>query len=378
MKVFFWSLIMTLAVAGTATAQTTRQVRVYIGTYTQPGKSEGIYLFELNPATGKLDAKGLAGAVGNPSFIAVHPGGKFLYAVSETGNFQGKKQGAVSAFAISEDGKLTMINQQGSGGSGPCHISIDPTGRAALVAHYGSAHITSLPIKPDGSLDELASSFQHKGSSVNPGRQKEAHAHSTFIFPTQPTLALACDLGMDKVMLYTLDPASAKLTPFKPEFMTVPPGSGPRHLAFHPNRPVFYVINEMGNTVTTVLFEKQEFFTLQAGVPTLPEADKDVKNTTAEVVVHPSGKFLYGSNRGHDSIAIFKIDDAGQITPAGHVPSGGKSPRNFNIDPTGHWLIAANQNSDSLVVFKIDLQTGQLTQIDQAQCWAPVCVKFVP
>jgi 6-phosphogluconolactonase len=382
MKLILWSLIMMLAVTATASAQNAKPLRVYIGTYTQPGKSEGIYLFELDPATGKLTSKGLAGAVGSPSFIALHPNGKFLYAVSETGNFQGKKQGAVSAFSIAEDGKLTLLNQEGSGGSGPCHISIDPTGKAALVAHYGSAHITSFPIQPDGRLGELVSSFQHKGSSVNPGRQKEAHAHSTFVYPQQPTLAMACDLGMDKVMLYQLDPATAKLTKYDPESFDVPPGSGPRHLSFTPDGKRLFVISEMLCTINSfgIVKDGQQVKTVShygKTVSTLPEGTKVEKGySTAEIVVHPSGKFLYGSNRGHDTIAIFALDD-GKLTPVGHESTQGKSPRNFNITPDGKWLIAANEKSDTLVVFQVDPQTGKLTPTgDPVQCWAPVCVKF--
>jgi 6-phosphogluconolactonase len=189
---------------------------------------------------------------------------------------------------------------------------------------------------------------------------------------------MACDLGMDKIMLYDLDPTTAKLTPHHPEFLQVPPGSGPRHLAFHPGGGYVYVINEMGNTITTFGYEKQAFYTAQDAITTLPASDKSVKNTTAEIVVHPSGEFLYGSNRGHDSIAMFRIDEAGRLSAIGHEPTQGKNPRNFNISPDGQWLIAANQNGDNLVVFKIDQATGKLTPTGEpVQCFSPVCVKFV-
>lgn len=372
MKSFvLWSLIMTLAAVVNA-----QPVRVYVGTYTQPNKSQGIYLFELDPATGKLTEKGLAGAVGNPSFLAVHPNGKYLYAVSEMGNFAGKKQGAVTGFTIQPDGTLEQNSQVGSGGSGPCHITIDPTGKVALVAHYGSAHISSLPIRDDGTVGEVVSSFQHKGSSVNPGRQKEAHAHSTFLDPKNPKLALACDLGLDQVVLYDLDPATATLTP-QNQSVSVPPGSGPRHLAFTPDGRFFFVIQEMLCTIDT--FERRDggFTPGPATVSTLPAGVKVEKGySTAEILVHPGGKFLYGSNRGHDSIAIFAIED-GKLTLVGHESTQGKTPRNFNITPDGQWLIAANQNSDNLVVYKIDQQTGKLTPTgDPVKCFAPVCVKF--
>ncbi len=367
---------MMAAVSSTAVGQSVKPVRVYVGTYTQAEKSKGIYLFELDH-DGKLEPKGLAGEVGNPSFLAIHPNGRYLYAVSETGNFAGKKQGAVSAFRIEADGKLTLINQQGSGGSGPCHISIDPTGKAALVAHYGSAHITSLPIHMDGSLKEVVSSFQHQGSSVNPGRQKEAHAHSTWLFPAQPTLALACDLGMDKVMLYDLDPDTAKLTQHDPKTVDVPPGSGPRHIAFRGDD--FYVINEMLCTIDQYRLDGATFKHVNDTISTLPAGVKVEKNySTAEIVVAPGGKFLYGSNRGHDTIAIFAIGENGKLLLVGHESTKGKTPRNFNITPDGQWLIAANQNSDDLVVFKIDQATGKLTPTgDPVKCFAPVCVKFL-
>jgi 6-phosphogluconolactonase len=376
MKLAVWSLIMMAAVSSSSVAQSLKPVRVYVGTYTQPEKSQGIYLFELGHDW-KLEPKGLAGEVGNPSFLAIHPSGRYVYAVSETGSFQGKKQGAVSAFRIETDGKLTMINQQGSGGSGPCHISIDPTGKAALVAHYGSAHITSLPIAMDGSLKEVVSSFQHQGSSVNPGRQKEAHAHSTWLFPAQPTLALACDLGMDKIMLYDLDPETAKLTEHSPKSVDVPPGSGPRHMAFNGND--FYVINEMLCTIDQYRFDGQTFKHVNETVSTLPAGTKVEKGySTAEIVVHPNGKFVYGSNRGHDTIAIFAIGENGKLSLIGNEPTRGKEPRNFNITPDGRWLAAANQKSDDVVVFKIDEATGKLTVVGEpVKCFAPVCVKFL-
>jgi 6-phosphogluconolactonase len=374
-----WSLIMTFASVASA-----QPVRVYVGTYTQPNKSEGIYLFELDSATGKLTDRGLAGAVGNPSFLAVSPDGKSLYAVSETGNFAGKKQGAVTGFTIEPDGKLTQKSQVGSGGSGPCHISLDAAGENALVAHYGSAHITSFPINADGTLGDVVSSIQHKGSSVNPGRQKEAHAHSAFFYPQQSDLAMACDLGMDKVMLYKLNRVAATITKYSPESFDVPPGSGPRHLTFSPDGKYVFVISEMLCTINTfeIVKDGPDVKTIShvgETVSTLPDGMKVEKGfSTAEILVHPTGKFLYGSNRGHDSIAIFAIED-GKLSLVGHESTKGKTPRNFNITPDGQWLIAANQNSDNLVVFKIDQATGKLTPTGEpVKCFAPVCVKFTP
>jgi 6-phosphogluconolactonase len=353
---------------------------VYFGTYTG-GISKGIYVSRLDSATGKLSAPELAAETRNPSFLAVHPTEKFLYAVGEVSDAQGKRAGAVNAYALdAKTGKLTALNQQTSGGSGPCHVSVDATGLCALVANYGSGSVAALPIRADGSLGEAATTIQHTGASVNPQRQTRPYAH--FIVPSPDNrFALACDLGLDKVLLYQLDPATAKLTPSDPAFGSVPPGSGPRHLAFSPDGKFVHVINEMKLTITTfasnaktaALAERQTVSTLPA------DYSATAKDSGAHILVHPSGKFVYGSNRGHDSIAVFTIAaGTGKLTLVQNESTQGKTPRNFAIDPSGRWLLAENQNSDSVVVFAIDAATGKLKPAGQTiTIGAPVCAVFV-
>jgi len=370
-----------LALGATAlqAADTPEKLWVYIGTYTSGGDSKGIYLMELDTKTGMLTNKGLAAETKDPSFLAIHPSKKYLYAVGEVGEFQGKKTGAVTAFAIDpQTGKLTPLNSQSSGGTGPCHIVVDKEGRCALVANYSGGSVASLPIKSDGQLGEPASVIQHKGSSVNKSRQEAPHAHSINVDPANH-FAFAADLGLDKVLVYKLDPASAKLTPHEPPAALVAPGSGPRHFAFHPSGKYAYVINEMLCTITAFSYdpEKGVLKEIQT-VTTLPHEVKP-GYSTAEVVVHPSGKFVYGSNRGHHSIAVFKVDEAtGKLTPAGHQGKGVKTPRNFNIDPTGQFLLVGNQDGDSVSVFRINQETGALTPAGEPVAVPkPVCVRFL-
>ena len=386
-SVLAWFLAGLLVCGGPAAAQTAdrgqgatgpRELRVYIGTYTR-GQSEGIYLSQLDLATGKLRAAELAAKVANPSFLAIHPGRPLLYAVGELGDFQGKRAGAVSAFSVDPaTGKLTLLNQQSSQGTGPCHLVVDRTGKNVLVANYGGGSIACLPIRRDGRLGEATSSIQHEGSSVDPRRQQGPHAHSMNL-DAAGRFAFAADLGLDKILVYRLDAAKGKLTPNDPPWTRLAPGSGPRHFAFHPSGRYAYVINELNSTVTAFRYDAgQGILRPLQTISTLPEGF-DGSSTTAEVQVHPSGKFLYGSNRGHDSIACFAIDAAtGKLTCVGHEPTQGKSPRNFGIDPTGSYLLAANQGTDNVVVFRIDTETGRLRPTGQSiSVSTPVCVKIV-
>ena len=354
---------------------------VYIGTYTGPkSASKGVYVSKLDLATGALSPPELAAETTSPSFLALHPNRQFLYAVGEVGEFAGKKTGSVSAFAIDADtGKLKPLNSQSSGGTGPCHLTVDETGKAVVVANYGGGSVAALPVGEDGTLKEPTAVIQHQGSSVNPKRQEGPHAHCIKPDPGN-RFVLATDLGLDKVLVYRFDPAKGTLTPHDPPAATLAPGAGPRHFAFHPNGQYVYVINELASTVTAFAYDADRgaLSELQT-VSTLPEGFKG-NTSTAEVQVHPSGKFLYGSNRGHDSIASFRIDEqTGKLTPIGHTPTGGKTPRNFGIDPTGAYLIAANQNTGNLVVFRIDPQGGELKPTGAAiEVGSPVCVKFLP
>ncbi len=351
---------------------------VYVGTYTG-AKSKGIYRSELDPATGKLTTPVLAGESTNPSFLAIHPNRRFLYAVNEVGNFGGKKSGAVSAFAIDpKTGDLSLLNQQPSGGADPCHVIVDKQGKNVLVANYNGGSVSVLPIDADGKLKEATAFIQHQGSSVNKQRQAAPHAHSINLDAAN-RFAFVADLGLDKVMIYKFDAAKGTLTANDPPSASVAPGSGPRHFAFHPSGKFAYVISEMLSTVTPFSYDA-EAGTLKplTSISTLPKDFKGEKST-AEVQVHPSGKFLYGSNRGHNSIAIFAIDEkTGELTLVGHQSEKIKTPRNFAIDPTGTYLLVENQTGDSIVVFRIDQKTGELAPTGTVvEVGSPVCVKMM-
>jgi len=351
---------------------------VYVGTYTWRA-SKGIYLAQLDLATGRLESVELAGELTNPSFLAIHPSRPLVYAVGELGDFAGKKAGAVSALAIDpKSGKLTLLNQQPSGGPGPCHLTVDRTGRCVLVANYSGGSVACLPIGEDGRLGKATSLDQHRGSGPNPKRQDGPHAHSIQLDAAN-RFAFAPDLGLDKVFIYRFDPGRGELTPNDPPFAAVAPGSGPRHFTFHPTGRYAYVINELASTVTAFRYDAERgALATQQTVSTLPEGFQG-SNTTADVHVHPSGKFLYGSNRGHDSIAIFAIEaESGKLRPLGHEPTRGKTPRNFGIDPTGTYLLAANQDTANVVVFRIDAKSGKLQATgNSAKVANPVCIKMI-
>lgn len=352
---------------------------VYIGTYTR-GKSKGIYRFELNSRTGKLTPAGVTSGVENPSFLAIHPNGKYLYSANETARFRGRKTGSVAAFRIDpKTGALAKLNERSSGGGGPCHLVVDPQGKNVLVANYGGGSVAVLPLEKDGRLEKASSFVQHTGSSVNPRRQKGPHAHSINV-DRGNRFAVAADLGLDKLLVYKFDAGKGTLTANEPAFVATAPGAGPRHFAFHPNGQNAYVINELKLTVTAFDYDPQHgTLTPKQTISTLPKGYKGTGLSTAEVQVHPSGKFLYGSNRGHNSIAVFRIDQkSGRLAAVEHQPTGGKTPRNFGIDPSGRFLLAANQSSDSVVVFRIDQTTGALTPTGhKVEVPTPVCVKFL-
>lgn len=354
---------------------------LYVGTYTGgQTPSDGIYLLELDLATGSLTNKGAVAKLKDPSFLAIHPSRKYVYAVNELGQFNGKKGGGVSALEIDPaTGGLKLLNQQSSVGSGPCHLTVDHTGKAVLVANYGSGSIACLPIHEDGSLGEASAFIQHEGKGADPSRQESPHAHSINVDAAN-RFAFAADLGLDKVLVYKFDPDRGSLTPNDPPAAKIAPTSGPRHFAFHPGGKFAYLINEMSNTVTAFDYDASTgTLTEIQTISTLPAGFKG-RSYTAEVQVHPSGKFVYGSNRGHNSIAIFAVDPGtGRLTAAGHEPTQGKNPRNFAIDPTGAYLLAENQDSDSIVVFRIDPATGGLKQVGEPlSVPMPVCIKMMP
>lgn len=357
-------------------APAVEKMTVYIGSYAD-AKADGIHQFTLDMATGALTKAGGTSGVANPSFVAISPDRKHLYAIGEVGSFNGKKGGAVSSFSIDEKtGALTLVNQQTSGGDGPCFITADKTGKCVLVANYGGGSVESIPVT-DGKLGEPGTFVQHKGSSVNKGRQGEPHAHSINVSPDNK-FAFAADLGLDKILVYKLDAEKGTMTPNDPPAAEIPPGSGPRHFAFHPSGKFAYVCGEMTSTVHAMTYDADKgVLKVVQSLSTLPNEVKG--NSTAETQVHPSGKWVYVSNRGHDSVAVFKVDEStGHLTAVGHQSTGGKTPRNFGIDPTGKFLIAANQSSNNVVVFKIDEKTGMPSPAGhEVQVPKPVCVKFL-
>jgi len=350
---------------------------MYVGTYTR-AKSKGIYAWRFHAADGSLQSIGLVAETSNPSFLAVSPNGRFLYAANEDSRYEGQPTGTVSAFAIdAATGNLKALNKVVSKGAGPCHVSLDPNGKFVFVANYNSGSIASFPVHADGSLGEAVGFDQHSGSSVNPQRQRGPHAHSVVASPDGRFL-LSADLGLDEVLVYKMG-ADGALTPNDPPFGKVAPGSGPRHIAFSRDGKFVYVVSEMVPGVTVFRYNaaRGSLESIQA-IPSLPE-DYSGNKSGAEIAVSPNGRFVYSSNRGADSIAAFAIDRSkGTLTAAGRFPSGGKTPRNFAIDPTGKWLFAAHQDSDSIVEFRIDEKTGALTPLDQKlEAGAPVCVVFV-
>src|SRR5580692_1139779 len=350
---------------------------LYVGTYTDHG-SKGIYVYRFDSDTGKLTSLGLASESTSPSFLAVDSSGRFLYAVNETEHYDSQPTGAVSAFAIdSTNGKLLLLNQVSSRGTDPAHITLDRSSNYALVANYTSGSVTVFPMLKDGRLGEATSFSQHKGSSVNPERQKGPHAHAIVLSPDN-RFAVVADLGLDQLLVYSFD-ARAGTLGSNPQIVRADPGAGPRHLVFSPNGRFLYVINEMQSTITTYSYYPVTgaLSELQT-ISTLPKGFTGT-STGAEIEIDPSGKFLFASNRGDDSITVFAISASkGTLKYVETDPTGGKTPRNFAIDPTGTWLLAANQDSNNIVVFRIDKKNGHLTATGEtAQIQSPVCLKFV-
>ena len=351
---------------------------LFVGTYTRT-TSEGIYVYRMDNSTGVLERVAVTGGIKNPTFLALSPDNSHLYAVAEINEHCGRPTGAVYSYSVSPDsGDLAYVNQQSTGGPGPCHLTVDATGAHVIVANYQGGSICVLPIQTDGSLGEMSEFIQHEGSSVIPHRQREPHAHSVNLDPNNRFI-YAPDLGMDKVMIYQLDLDSGNLLANKPAFVQVAPGAGPRHFAFHPDGTRAYVLNEIGNTVTAFNWDPEsgsleEFQT----VTTLP-ADFLETSHTADLHIHPNGRFLYGSNRGHDSIAIFEIDpDTGGLTPRGWASTQGRTPRNIAIDPSGQFMLAENQDSDSIFTFRINDETGMLISTGSViKVPMPVCIKFL-
>lgn len=376
----FTGLILAVVVAPTFAADVPAgKQRVYIGTYSTDS-SRGIYRCELDQATGKLSDPELAVEAVNPSFLALHPTQPYLYAVTEVSMFEGQPAGGVSAYAIdTATGDLKLLNQKSSGGPGPCHLIVDRMGKHVLVANYGGGSAAVLPIGSDGKLSDKSGFVQHETVKIN-DRTKEPRGHSINLSPVG-RFAYVADAGLDKVFIYRYDAQRGTLEPNDPPFGLVPPDAAPRHFTFSTGGRQAYAINEHELSVTVFKYDaKNGSLTPIQTISTLPEGTDTKGLSTAEVVVHPSGKFLYGSNRGHDTIAGFQVNPKdGTLTAIGHFAKGAvKTPRNFNIDLTGNYMLVEGQDSNNIVVFKIDLQTGELTPTGSSiTVGHPVCVKFV-
>jgi 6-phosphogluconolactonase len=366
-----------------------KQRLVFVGTYTEPirfgtgqileGKGKGIYVYRFDTSSGSIEQCGLTEGVRNPSYLAFDPSRRFLYAVNELKEFEGAATGAVSAFSIDPDsGRLSFLNMKPTHGTDPCHLTVDQTGRYVLVANFMSGSVCVLPVREDGSLGDATDVIQHQGSSIHPVRQSGPHAHAVTL-DGAGRYAFVPDLGLDKLMIYKFVSNRGKLEPNDEPWVEVTAGAGPRQLVMHPQGGYAYLINELDSTMTAYRYDRdkgslREIQTLS----TLPE-NFEGASTCAEVQISPSGKFLYGSNRGHDSIVIYAIDQTnGMLRCIGHESTQGKIPRNFVIDPAGEFLLAANQDTGNIVTFRLDPTSGELMPTGHSvDVPTPICVKFV-
>ncbi len=387
----FTASLAVLALAGAAGRPTASHTYLaFVGTYTNKTDSKGIYAYELDAETGKLTAKGLAAETRDPSFVAIHPNGKFVYAVNESG-----KQSAVSAFALdAQSGKLTLLNQLPALGEDPCYITFDKTGKYVFVANYTSGNVVVFPILADGKLGEHTALLTDEGV-IGPNKKRQEGPHAHWIgLSVRNRFAYVADLGLDRVLIYNFDaatgtlirtdtgPSNAEPGAAKPSdafSATLSPGTGPRHVAFSPDGKFMYVLGELQSTVTVFANLGRETYRQIQSISALPQGFSG-RNDAAEIALHPSGRWLYTSNRGHDTIAEFAVDpEKGILRKTGEFPTAGKEPRHFAIDPAGRFLLAENQYSNSIVVFGIDPATGALTQVSKTDgIPSPVCLAFLP
>jgi len=364
------------------------EMLVYVGTYTEPirfgtgrvlqGKGEGIYIFRLDAASGALEPIGKTTGVANPSYLAFDATQHFLYAVNELKEYQDRPTGTVSAFAVdAATGELRFLNRQPTHGTDPCHVIVDAKRRHVFVANFMSGSICVLPVRDDGSLGEACDFIQHQGAGIDPVRQNGPHAHSVTLDKAN-RYAFVPDLGLDKLLVYKFDAKRGMLEPNGVHWIKMKPGAGPRHVALDPGGRFAYLINELNSTIAALACDRGTgaFRELQI-VSTLPEGFQG-ESTCADIQVAPSGRFVYASNRGHDSIAIHRVDRrTGHLVYVDHASTQGRTPRSFCIDPTGRFLLAANQDSDTLVTFRIDASCGRLQPTGHgAPVPTPVCVKF--
>jgi 6-phosphogluconolactonase len=366
-----------------------KEVLVFIGTYTDPilfgtgkilqGKGEGIYVYRLDHSSGALEFVSKTTGITNPSYLAFDATQKFLYAVNELKTYEGEPTGTLSAFAVeAKTGKLEFLNRQLTHGTDPCHVLVDAQRTHVFVANFMSGSVCVLPVRDDGSLGAASDLIQHQGSSIDPVRQRGPHAHSVTLDASN-RFAFVPDLGLDRLMVYRFDPQRGLLAANAVPWINMKPGAGPRHVSFHPGGRFAYLVNELDSTVAVLSYDGSAgTFEHRQSVPTLP-AGFAGESTCADIQVSPSGAFVYTSNRGHDSVVIYRIDPrAGTLSYVGHEPTQGKTPRGFGIDPTGSFLLAANQDSDTVVTFRIDRDSGVLQPTGHVtQVPTPVCVKFL-
>jgi 6-phosphogluconolactonase len=350
-----------------------------IGTYTGNG-SRGIYVVRLDGDTGALSAPELVAELAHPEFLALHPNGRFVYALTQVETAEGKRSGAVAAFSVDTDtGRLTPLNVEPTGRGSLCHLAVDRTGRMLVVASYGDAYTASFPISEDGRVGARQTMIAHEGPlGPNRERQDAAHAHSVTISPDN-RVAFVADLGLDRVIAYRLDADHGTIAPHEPAFTSIEPGAGPRHTAFSPDGRHFYVLDELDCTVTSCRYDPdRSVLEPFERVSTLPDDFKG-KNTTSEIRIHPSGRFVYAANRGHESLAVFARDAAtGSLKRVEVVPAGGDQPRNFALTTDGEWLLCGHQQTNTLAIFRVDTSTGRLTRVgDTVAAIKPVCVLFL-
>jgi 6-phosphogluconolactonase len=375
LALLFVVLLATLAIA--SAAKQDGNYILYVGTYTEKG-SKGIYAYRYDAHTGQITPLGLAAEVDDASWMTLHPNRRLLYAVNNSGAPKDPNRGVVSAFAIDRStGRLTLLNEVPSRGGDPCYVTVDKTGKYVLVANYGGGSVAVFPILPDGKLGEATAFQQHTGHGANPERQEGPHVHSVDLSPDN-RFALVDDLGLDEIRVYKFDSRRGTLRANDPPFAKIEAGAGPRHLVLHPSGKFAYVVAEMHSEVAVFSYDDAGGLHALQTISTLPNNFSGVNND-AEIQVHPSGKFLYASNRGHDSIAVYTINPSkGTLTLVEITPTLGKEPRNFEIDPTGNLLFAANQKSDNIVGFRIDQKTGRLNPTGEVlQVATPVCLKFL-
>ena len=372
MKIRCFLCLFSLAIAPVRSAFAA-DLFVYFGSHGS-GPHAGFSLAHFNPDTGVLTPPEFLLPAKEPAFFVFSPDGTRLYTCNSG------SPGGLSAYAVEpHTGRLTLLNRVLAGGGDTSFVSLDRTGRYVLAANYDGGNVAAFALRPDGAIGDWTAFDQHAGQSVNPQRQTHAYAHAIVLDPTN-RFALVPDLGVDKLYVYRFDEKTGALTPNSPAFTAIAPGSGPRHVRFHPNGHWVYLINEMASTVVAFTWDSARGTLAPFQTVTTLPADFTGLSTCAELEIHPNGKFLYGSNRGHDSLAVFAIDQAnGRLTPVEHVSSGGKTPRNFAFDPTAQWIVLTNQDSGNAVVFRVDPVSGHLVRTgDPVSVPAPFCERFLP